>query len=137
ADGIGDFLGLYEKLDYLQSLGITCLWLLPFFPSPLKDDGYDIADYTNVHPSYGTLDDFKTFLRAAHDRGLRVVIELVLNHTSDQHPWFERARRAPPGSPERDYYVWSDTNQRYQGARIIFVDAEPSNWTWDAVAQAY
>jgi maltose alpha-D-glucosyltransferase/alpha-amylase len=136
-DGIGDFLGLYEKLDYLQSLGITCLWLLPFFPSPLKDDGYDIADYTNVHPSYGTLDDFKTFLRAAHDRGLRVVIELVLNHTSDQHPWFERARRAPPGSRERDYYVWSETDQKYDGVRIIFLDTERSNWTWDSVAHAH
>jgi maltose alpha-D-glucosyltransferase/alpha-amylase len=136
-DGIGDFLGLCQKLDYLQSLGITCLWLLPFFPSPLKDDGYDIADYMNVHPSYGTLDDFKTFLRAAHDRGLRVVIELVLNHTSDQHPWFERARRAAPGSPERDYYVWSETDQKYDGVRIIFLDTERSNWTWDSVAHAH
>jgi maltose alpha-D-glucosyltransferase/alpha-amylase len=137
ADGIGDFKGLCEKLDFLQSLGVTCLWLLPFFPSPLKDDGYDIADYVAVHPSYGVLDDFKTFLRAAHDRGLKVVIELVLNHTSDQHPWFQRARSAPQGSPERDYYVWSDTDQRYQQARIIFVDAERSNWTWDPVAHAY
>ncbi len=137
ADGIGDFQGLSQKLDYLQDLGVTCLWLLPFFPSPLKDDGYDIADYVNVHPSYGTLDDFTQFLQAAHDRGLRVVIELVLNHTSDQHPWFQRARSAPLGSPERDYYVWSDTDQRYQQARIIFVDAERSNWTWDPVAQAY
>ena len=124
ADGIGDFQGLCEKLDFLQRLGVTCLWLLPFFPSPLKDDGYDIADYVAVHPSYGALDDFKTFLHAAHDRGLKVVIELVLNHTSDQHPWFQRARSAPPGSPERDYYVWSDTDQRYQQVRIIFVDAE-------------
>ena len=131
------FRGLHEKLDYLQGLGVTCLWLLPFFPSPLKDDGYDIADYVTVHPSYGTLDDFKEFLQAAHERGLRVVIELVLNHTSDQHPWFQRARSAPPGSPERDYYVWSDTDQRYQQARIIFVDTERSNWTWDPVAQAY
>ena len=136
-DGIGDFQGLHERLDYLHRLGVTCIWLLPFFPSPLKDDGYDIADYVNVHPSYGTLEDFRAFLKAAHERGMRVVIELVLNHTSDQHPWFQRARSAPPGSPERDYYVWSDTNQRYQRARIIFVDAEPSNWTWDAVAQAY
>jgi len=136
-DGVGDFQGLHEKLDYLQNLGVTCLWLLPFFPSPLKDDGYDIADYVNVHPSYGTLDDFKKFLQAAHERGLQVVIELVLNHTSDQHPWFQRARSAPPGSPERDYYVWSDTDQLYQQARIIFVDAERSNWTWDPVAQAY
>ncbi len=137
ADGVGDFTGLCEKLDYLQGLGVTCLWLLPFFPSPLKDDGYDIADYVNVHPSYGTLDDFKAFLQAAHERGLRVVIELVLNHTSDQHPWFQRARTAPHGSPERDYYVWSDTDQRFAQARIIFVDAERSNWTWDPVAQAY
>jgi maltose alpha-D-glucosyltransferase/alpha-amylase len=136
-DGIGDFQGLHQRLDYLHRLGVTCIWLLPFFPSPLKDDGYDIADYVNVHPSYGTLEDFRAFLKAAHERGMRVVIELVLNHTSDQHPWFQRARSAPPGSPERDYYVWSDTNQRYQRARIIFVDAEPSNWTWDAVAQAY
>jgi maltose alpha-D-glucosyltransferase/alpha-amylase len=136
-DGVGDFQGLYEKLDYLQRLGMSCLWLLPFFPSPLKDDGYDIADYVGVHPSYGTLDDFKRFLEAAHERGLWVVIELVLNHTSDQHPWFQRARRAPPGSPERDYYVWSDTDQRYQEARIIFLDTERSNWSWDPVAQAY
>ena len=136
-DGVGDFQGLHEKLDYLQNLGVTCLWLLPFFPSPLKDDGYDIADYVNVHPSYGTLEDFKKFLQAAHERGLQVVIELVLNHTSDQHPWFQRARSAPPGSPERDYYVWSDTDQLYQQARIIFVDAERSNWTWDPVAHAY
>ena len=136
-DGVGDFQGLHEKLDYLQNLGVTCVWLLPFFPSPLKDDGYDIADYVNVHPSYGTLEDFKKFLQAAHERGLQVVIELVLNHTSDQHPWFQRARSAPPGSPERDYYVWSDTDQLYQQARIIFVDAERSNWTWDPVAHAY
>ena len=137
ADGIGDFLGLHERLDYLQRLGVTCIWLLPFFPSPLKDDGYDIADYVSVHPGYGTLDNFKKFLHAAHDRGMRVVIELVLNHTSDQHPWFQRARSAPPGSTERDYYVWSDTDQRYPQARTIFVDAEPSNWTWDPVAKAY
>ena len=136
-DGVGDFAGLGEKLDYLQDLGVTCVWLLPFFPSPLKDDGYDIADYVSVHPSYGTLEDFKTFLHAAHERGLRVLIELVLNHTSDQHPWFQRSRSAPPGSPERDYYVWSDTDQRYPQARIIFVDSESSNWTWDPVAQAY
>ncbi|HWW84903.1 MAG TPA: maltose alpha-D-glucosyltransferase, partial [Vicinamibacterales bacterium] len=135
--GIGDFQGLFEKLDYLESLGVTCLWLLPFFPSPLKDDGYDIADYVNVHPSYGTLDDFKKFLHAAHERGLRVVIELVMNHTSDQHPWFQRARTAPLGSPERDYYVWSDSDQLYKEARIIFVDTERSNWTWDPVAQQY
>ncbi len=136
-DGVGDLPGLLGHLDYLQELGVTCIWLLPFFPSPLRDDGYDIADYVNVHPSYGTLEDFKRVLEAAHDRGLRVVIELVLNHTSDQHPWFQRARTAPPGSPERDYYVWSDTDQRYRDARIIFVDTERSNWTWDPVAQAY
>jgi maltose alpha-D-glucosyltransferase/alpha-amylase len=137
ADGIGDFMGLTTKLDYLEALGVTCLWLLPFFPSPLKDDGYDIADYTDVHPSYGSLQDFKAFLDAAHARGLRVVIELVLNHTSDQHPWFQRARSAPPGSPERDFYVWSDTEDRYREARIIFVDSERSNWTWDPVAGAH
>ena len=136
-DGIGDFQGLIQKLDYLRDLGVTCLWLLPFFPSPLRDDGYDIADYRNVHPSYGTLDDFRTFLAAAHDRGMQVMIELVINHTSDQHPWFQAARMAPPGSPERDFYVWSDTAQKYPGARIIFTDTEKSNWTWDAQAQAY
>jgi maltose alpha-D-glucosyltransferase/alpha-amylase len=136
-DGIGDFGGLHGKLDYLQDLGVTCLWLLPFFPSPLRDDGYDIADYVNVHPSYGSLEDFKRFLSAAHERGLKVVIELVMNHTSDQHPWFQRARSAPAGSPERDFYVWSDTEQKYADARIIFLDTERSNWTWDPVAQAY
>ncbi len=136
-DGIGDLPGLLQKLDYLQDLGVTCLWLLPFFPSPLKDDGYDISDYLNVHPMYGTIEDFKTFLAAAHDRGLQVMIELVMNHTSDQHAWFQRARRAPKGSPERDYYVWSDSDQMYSGARIIFTDTEKSNWTWDPVAQAY
>jgi len=136
-DGVGDFAGLIEKLDYVQALGVTCLWVLPFFPSPLRDDGYDIADYRNVHPSYGTLDDFRRFLHAAHARHLQVVIELVVNHTSDQHPWFERARSAPPGSPERDYYVWSDTDQKYGDARIIFLDAERSNWMWDSKAQAY
>ncbi|MGE5246140.1 MAG: maltose alpha-D-glucosyltransferase [Betaproteobacteria bacterium] len=136
-DGIGDFRGLSGKLDYLRDLGVTCLWLLPFFPSPLRDDGYDIADYVGVHPSYGTLDDFKRFLDDAHERHLQVVVELVLNHTSDQHPWFQRARSSPPGSAERDYYVWSDTDQRYRDARIIFLDAERSNWTWDQEAQAY
>ena len=109
-DGIGDFAGLMQKLDYLQDLGVTCLWLLPFFPSPLRDDGYDISDYMNVNPSYGTMDDFKAFLAAAHERGIQVMIELVMNHTSDQHPWFQSARgSAPKGSPERDYYVWTDT----------------------------
>jgi maltose alpha-D-glucosyltransferase/alpha-amylase len=136
-DGIGDFQGLLSKLDYLQELGITCIWLLPFFASPLRDDGYDIADYMTVHPSYGTLEDFQTFLHAAHDRGLQVMIELVVNHTSDQHAWFQRARLAPPGSPERDYYVWSDTDEKYKDARIIFTDTEKSNWTWDPVAKAY
>jgi maltose alpha-D-glucosyltransferase / alpha-amylase len=136
-DGIGDLAGLIQKLDYLQDLGVTCLWLLPFFPSPLKDDGYDISDYLNVHPMYGTMDDFKAFLGAAHDRGLQVMIELVMNHTSDQHAWFQRARQAPKGSPERDYYVWSDNDQKYGDARIIFTDTEKSNWTWDPVAQAY
>jgi maltose alpha-D-glucosyltransferase / alpha-amylase len=137
ADGIGDFPGLMSRLDYLQDLGVTCLWLLPFFPSPLRDDGYDIADYVDVNPSYGTLDDFKQFLDAAHQRGMQVMIELVVNHTSDQHPWFQAARLAPPGSPERDLYVWSDTDQTYKDARIIFTDTEKSNWTWDEVAKQY
>ncbi len=136
-DGIGDFPGLMQKLDYLQDLGVTCLWLLPFFPSPLRDDGYDISDYKTVHPSYGTLEDFQNFLHAAHDRGLQVMIELVINHSSDQHPWFQRARQAPAGSSERNFYVWSDTDQKYKDARIIFTDTEKSNWTWDPVAQAY
>src|ERR1700737_1044563 len=136
-DGIGDFAGLVEKLDYLKQLGITCLWLLPFFPSPLRDDGYDVADYRGVHASYGTLADFRRLVEEAHRRDIAVLIELVVNHTSDQHPWFQRARRAPPGSVERDYYVWSDTDQRFAGARIIFTDTERSNWTWDEVAGAY
>jgi maltose alpha-D-glucosyltransferase/alpha-amylase len=136
-DGIGDFRGLVHKLDYLQDLGVTALWLLPFYPSPLRDDGYDIADYCTINPIYGTLAEFKLFLRAAHRRGLRVITELVINHTSDRHPWFQRARHAPPGSPERDFYVWSDTPDRYPEARIIFKDFEPSNWAWDAVAKAY
>ena len=136
-DGIGDFPGLIQKLDYIESLGVTCLWLLPFFSSPLRDDGYDIADYYQVHPSYGTLDDFKRFLAAAHERRLHVVIEFVLNHTSEQHAWFQRARRAPPGSIERDYYVWSENDEKYRDARIIFVDSERSNWTWDPVANAF
>jgi maltose alpha-D-glucosyltransferase/alpha-amylase len=136
-DGIGDFRGLTEKLDYLQDLGVTAVWLLPFFPSPLRDDGYDIADYTSVNPIYGTLEDFKEFLAAAHQRGIRVIIELIINHTSDQHPWFQRARRAPKGSQERDFYVWSDTPEKYEEARIIFQDFESSNWAWDPVAKAY
>lgn len=136
-DGIGDFQGLIGKLDYLRDLGITAIWLLPFFPSPLRDDGYDIADYTSVHPAYGTLEDFQTFLDEAHARGLRVIVELVLNHTSDQHPWFQRARQAPAGSVERDFYVWSDTPEKYREARVIFQDYEQSNWCWDPVANAY
>ena len=136
-DGIGDFPGLVSKLDYLQDLGITCIWVLPFFPSPLRDDGYDISNYTDVNPSYGTLNDFKVFLDAAHQRNMQVMIELVINHTSDQHPWFKAARLAPPGSPQRDMYVWSDTDKRYKDARIIFTDTEKSNWTWDETAKAY
>ena len=136
-DGTGDFRGLTRKLDYIKDLGVTAIWLLPFYPSPLKDDGYDIADYCDVHPMYGTLGDFKTFLRAAHQRGLRVITELVLNHTSDQHPWFQRARRSPPGSRWREFYVWSDSPKKYQDTRIIFKDVEMSNWTWDHEAKAY
>ena len=136
-DGIGDFPGLTAKLDYLQGLGVNALWLLPFYPSPLRDDGYDISDYENIHPSYGTIQDFERFMAEAHKRGIRVITELVINHTSDQHPWFQAARRAPAGSPERDFYVWSETNQKYQGARIIFTDTETSNWSWDAAANAY
>jgi len=136
-DGVGDFRGLTDKLDYLQDLGITAVWLLPFFPSPWRDDGYDISDYTDIHPAYGTLRDFQTFLRQAHRRGIRVLTEVVLNHTSDQHPWFQRARRAPSGSRWRDFYVWSDRADKYSDARIIFKDFETSNWTWDPVAKAY
>jgi len=136
-DGIGDFRGLASRLDYLRDLGVSAIWILPFYPSPLKDDGYDIADYTAVHPDYGTLADFRFFLREAHRRGLKVIIELVLNHTSDQHPWFQRARRAPAGSAFRDFYVWSDTPDLYKETRIIFKDFEASNWTWDSVAGAY
>ncbi len=136
-NGAGDFRGLTQKLDYLKDLGVTALWLLPFYPSPLRDDGYDIADYYGVHPYYGTLADFKVFLREAHRRGLRVITELVMNHTSDQHPWFQRARRAKPGSRWRNFYVWSDTTDRYRDARIIFKDVEVSNWAWDRQAQAY
>ncbi len=136
-DGVGDFRGLTARLDYLQDLGVTAIWLLPFYPSPLRDDGYDIADYTSVHPAYGTIGDFRAFLAEAHRRGLRVITELVINHTSDQHPWFQRARRAEPGSTERDFYVWSDTPDRYQKARVIFQDTETSNWAWDPVAKGY
>ncbi|MGH2451091.1 MAG: maltose alpha-D-glucosyltransferase, partial [Candidatus Limnocylindria bacterium] len=137
ADGIGDFAGLTAKLDYLKDLGVTAVWLLPFYPSPLKDDGYDIADYTDVHRSYGSLRDVRTFVREAHRRGIRVITELVANHTSDQHPWFQKARQARPGSAARDFYVWSDTTDRYREARIIFKDFETSNWSWDPVARAH
>lgn len=136
-DGIGDFKGLTEKLDYLSDLGVNTLWLLPFYPSPLRDDGYDIADYTAINPRYGTLADFRKFLRAAHDRDIRVITELVINHTSDRHPWFQRARKAPPGSWQRNFYVFGDNPDRYAQARIIFKDFEASNWTWDPVAKAY
>ena len=136
-DGVGDFPGLASKLDYLEDLGITCLWLLPFFPSPLKDDGYDISDYRDVHPSYGSLDDFKVLISEAHTRGIRVLLELVINHTSDEHPWFQAARGAPRGSREREFYVWSDTDQKFPETRIIFTDTEKSNWTYDPVAGQY
>ena len=137
ADGFGDFSGLIEKLDYIQQLGATAIWLLPFYPSPLKDDGYDIASYESINTTYGSIDDFKAFMQAAHARGIRVITELVINHTSDQHPWFQRARRAPKDSPERNWYVWSDDPNRYAGTRIIFTDTETSNWTWDPVAQQF
>ena len=136
-DGIGDFPGLLSRLDYLQDLGVTCIWLLPFFPSPLRDDGYDISNYVDVNPSYGTLSDFKAVLDAAHQRNMQVMIELVINHTSDQHPWFKAARLAPPGSPAREMYVWSESDQAFKDARIIFTDTEKSNWTWDETAKAY
>ncbi|HEV2095463.1 MAG TPA: maltose alpha-D-glucosyltransferase, partial [Chthoniobacterales bacterium] len=136
-DGIGDFRGLIEKLGYLQELGVTAIWLLPFYPSPLRDDGYDIADYYDVNRNYGTLEDFKALLAAAHERGLRVITELVINHSSDQNPWFQKSRRSPPGSAEREMYVWSETPEKYQDARIIFKDFETSNWSWDPVAKAY
>ena len=135
ADGRGDFKGLIDRLDYLQWLGVDCIWLLPIFDSPLRDGGYDVRDYYKILPEYGDLDDFLKFLDAAHERGIRVIADLVVNHTSDQHPWFQEARR--PGSPKRDWYVWSDTDQKYQDARIIFVDTETSNWTWDPEAQAF
>jgi maltose alpha-D-glucosyltransferase/alpha-amylase len=137
ADGSGDFRGLTEKLDYLQWLGIDCIWLLPYYASPLRDGGYDIADFYSVHPDYGTIEDVRATIEAAHERGMRVIADLVMNHTSSDHPWFQRARKAPPGSPDRDFYVWSDTVHRYEDARIIFVDTETSNWTWDEDAGAY
>ncbi len=136
-DGVGDFPGLIAKLDYIAELGVDTIWLLPFYPSPRRDDGYDIADYRSVHPDYGTLADLRHFIQGAHARGMRVITELVINHTSDQHPWFQRARRAKPGSNHRNYYVWSDTDKKYAGTRIIFIDTEPSNWTHDPVAGAY
>ena len=136
-DGIGDFRGLASKLDYIRNLGVNTLWLLPFYPSPFKDDGYDVSDYHNVHPQYGTRADLRAMLREAHRNGLKVVTELVINHTSDQHAWFQAARRAPPGSSKRDFYVWSDTDQKYSGTRIIFTDTETSNWAWDDLAKAY
>jgi len=136
-DGIGDFRGLTEKLDYLQWLGIDCIWLLPFYSSPLRDGGYDISDFTNIHPDYGTVDDVQELIDAAHARRIRVIADLVMNHTSSEHPWFQRARRAPRGSPERNWYVWSDTDDRYRDARIIFIDTETSNWSWDPVAEQY
>jgi len=136
ADGHGDIPGLIEKLPYLEDLGVDCLWLLPHYPSPLRDDGYDIADYYAIHPDYGTLADFQRLVEAAHQRGIRIITELVVNHTSDQHPWFQESRRDPK-SPKRDWYVWSDTDDRYKGTRIIFLDTERSNWTWDPVAKQY
>jgi maltose alpha-D-glucosyltransferase/alpha-amylase len=135
-DGIGDFEGLAQKLDYLRELGIDAIWLMPFFPSPLRDDGYDISDYTSVHPSYGTLEDFKQFLLAAHERSIRVIVEMVLNHTSDQHAWFQESRSSQD-NPRRDWYVWSDTDSRYRGTRIIFIDTEMSNWAWDPISKSY
>jgi maltose alpha-D-glucosyltransferase / alpha-amylase len=135
-NGSGDFRGLTNKLDYLKELGVNAVWLLPFYPSPLRDDGYDIADYTSVNPSYGTIDDFKTFLNEAHNRGIRVITEVVVNHTSDQHPWFQESRSSRD-NPKRDWYVWSDTDTRYQGVRIIFVDTEMSNWSWDPISKSY
>jgi len=136
-DGIGDIVGLTERLDYIQELGVTVIWLLPFFPSPLRDDGYDVSDYRDVHRSYGTLTEFRHLVREVHKRGMRLIIELVVNHTSDQHPWFQRARKAKPGSVARNYYVWSDTDEKYKGTRIIFTDTEKSNWTWDPEASAF
>ncbi|MGH7805351.1 MAG: alpha-amylase family protein, partial [Candidatus Binatia bacterium] len=137
ADGIGDFPGLTEKLDYLQDLGVTALWLLPFYPSPGRDDGYDISDYTDVNPAYGTLPEVEKFVEEAHKRGIRVITELVVNHTSEQHPWFQRARKAPAGSRFRDFYVWSDDPSKWSEARVIFQDFEPSNWTFDRDAKSY
>ncbi|MFW5724171.1 MAG: maltose alpha-D-glucosyltransferase, partial [Halochromatium sp.] len=136
-DGTGDFRGLTQKLDYVQALGVNAIWLLPFYPSPMRDDGYDISDYRNVHPAYGSKRDVRRFISAAHRRGIRVIVELIINHTSDQHPWFQAARRAPKGSSKRNFYVWSDDDSRFSETRIIFTDSEASNWTWDPVAEQY
>ena len=137
SDGIGDFLGLVQKLDYLEDLGINTIWLLPFYPSPLKDDGFDVSEYCDIHPDYGTLADFKLFLKEAHRRGLKVITELILNHTSDQHPWFQKSRKARSGSKYKDYYVWNETPDKYKEARVMFQEEEASNWSWDNEAKAY
>jgi maltose alpha-D-glucosyltransferase / alpha-amylase len=136
-DGIGDFRGLAYKLDYLESLGVTCIALEPFFPSPLRNDGYDIADFNDVHPSYGNLTLFGSFISAAHERGLKVIVEIVVNHTSERHPWFQTARESSPGSSRRDFYVWSDTDRKYAGVPVLLEGREHSNWAWDSEAQAY
>ncbi|NMC03088.1 MAG: trehalose synthase, partial [Chloroflexi bacterium] len=138
-DGKGDLAGLTSKLDYLQALGVDTIWMLPIFPSPLRDDGYDVADYTQIHPHFGALEDFKALLEAAHARGLRVLVELVINHTSDQHPWFQASHdpQHPEHAKYRDWYVWSDTDDKYRGVRIIFLDTEPSNWSFDPVRGQY
>ncbi|MBC8110779.1 MAG: alpha-amylase, partial [Verrucomicrobia bacterium] len=136
-DGIGDFTGLMQNLDYFEELGITAIWVQPFFASPQRDGGYDIADYYNINPDFGTIEDFRNFVTEAHRRNLKVIIELVINHTSSDHPWFQRARNAPKGSPERDWYVWTDNPEQYKDVRIIFTDTEPSNWTYDKVAEQY
>ncbi|MGH6800478.1 MAG: alpha-amylase family glycosyl hydrolase, partial [Methylocella sp.] len=136
-DGIGDFAGLTQKLDYIKDLGPTAIWVMPFYPSPLRDDGYDISSYRGINPAYGSLRDFKSFVREAHELGLRVITELVINHTSDQHPWFQRARAAKPGSAARNFYIWANTDHAYKDAPIIFLDTEKSNWTWDDQAEAF
>src|SRR4028119_1546054 len=136
-DGFGDFRGLIQRLDYIKDLGVTAIWLMPFYPSPQRDDGYDISEYKNVHTDHGTKRDARAFVRKAHSMGLKVITELVINHTSDQHPWFQRARRAPKGSALRNFYAWSDTTKRYEGTPIIFSDTENSNWAWDDVAGQY
>ncbi|MEJ2615299.1 MAG: alpha-amylase family glycosyl hydrolase [Ignavibacteriaceae bacterium] len=136
-DGFGDFNGLIEKLDYIHDLGVNIIWLLPFYPSPMKDDGYDISDYFDINPDYGTIADFKRFLKEAHNKGLKVITELVLNHTSDQHELFQKARRSEPGSKQRNFYVWTEVPDKYLDARVIFSDFESSNWSWDPVAKAY